>query len=88
MKLHFLTNFMRENSNVIQFFSLLKLVNFDTKIKKLDHFSSFSRICNFWTKNGIKPNKTMKWQFLIDFRRENSNAFQTPPLKKSILTQK
>merc|ERR1711860_338058 len=27
----------------------LKIANFDIKIK-IDHFSSFSRICSFWTK--------------------------------------
>ena len=32
-------------------FLTLKIVNFDTKIN-IDHFSNFSRICSFWTKNG------------------------------------
>ena len=42
--------FRRENSN-ISTFVLLKIVNFDTKIR-IDHFSSFWRICSFWTQNG------------------------------------
>ena len=48
MKWQFLSNL----SAKIQFFRiffLLKIVNFDTEIK-IDHFSSFSRICSFWTK--------------------------------------
>ena len=43
--------FRCENSNAFRFFLPLKKVDFDTKIK-VDHFSSFSRICIFWTKNG------------------------------------
>ena len=42
--------FRRENSNIFIFY-LLKIVNFFTKIK-IDHFSSCSRICKFWSKNG------------------------------------
>ena len=42
--------FERENSN-ISIFTPLKIINFDTKIR-IDQFSSFSRSCSFWTKNG------------------------------------
>ena len=42
--------FRRENSSFSNFLPL-KTVNFGTKIK-IDTFSSFSRICSFWTKNG------------------------------------
>ena len=55
--------FRRENSN----FSPLKIVNFDTKIK-IDHFSSCSRICIFWTKNGpLTQCVQVSGDFLIDF---------------------
>ena len=52
MKWQFLTNFRRENSSTNLEFLQLKIVNFDTKIN-IDHFSNFSRICSFWTKNRI-----------------------------------
>ena len=42
--------FRCENSNISNFLPL-NIVNFDRKIK-IDQFSSFSRICSFWTKNG------------------------------------
>ena len=42
--------FRRENSNISNCLPL-KIVNFETKIE-IDHFSSFSRICSFRTKNG------------------------------------
>ena len=42
--------FRRENSNFSNFLPL-KIVNFATKMK-IGHFSSLTRICSFWTKNG------------------------------------
>ena len=42
--------FWREKFKYFEFLSL-EMVNFDTKFN-IDHFSSFSRICILWTKNG------------------------------------
>ena len=50
MKWQFLTNLGAKIQMHFEFL-LLKIVNFETEIK-IDHFSSFSRICSFWTKNG------------------------------------
>ena len=44
--------FRRENSNISKFFSCQKKSIFTQKMK-IEHFSSFSNFCIFWTKNGI-----------------------------------